>query len=134
MDSDGSFPKELARTRSLSYSLMNMDAFTTLCEIAHHRGVDLWNYEQEDGRGMRKAMAFIAPYVRDPSKWTHPQMEQFEPMDRLSLQCAAHRFGVTDFSQINKGRRNNRPIMAAQQPFGPLELYPGFEMASARMD
>ena len=39
---DGSAPSEEARTRSLSYSAFNLEAFATLCRIAQVQGVDLW--------------------------------------------------------------------------------------------
>src|SRR5262249_33663060 len=39
---DGSCPREEARTQSLSYSSMNLDAFATVCRIAETNGVSLW--------------------------------------------------------------------------------------------
>ncbi len=49
---DGSCPRELARTRSMHYSLFNLDALTLLMEIAYQKGVDLWNFKTADGRGL----------------------------------------------------------------------------------
>src|SRR5581483_9184957 len=40
---DGSCPREEARTNSLSYSSMNLDAFANLCRLAQLNGVDLWH-------------------------------------------------------------------------------------------
>jgi hypothetical protein len=61
---DGSFPEELRRTKPYGYSLFNLEAFSTLAQI-----LDLWNFELSDGRGMRRAVAFMAPFIRDKRKW-----------------------------------------------------------------
>src|SRR2546423_989659 len=41
---DGRQPAELARTRSLSYSQFNLEAFTRIAELARPVGVDVWHY------------------------------------------------------------------------------------------
>src|SRR5258708_3582744 len=51
---DGSFPQELRRTKPYGYSLFNLDAMSTICQI-----LNLWTFELPDGRGMRKAVAFM---------------------------------------------------------------------------
>jgi hypothetical protein len=68
---DGSFPQELKRTKPYSYSLFNLDAMATICHICSTKDDDLWTFATSDGRTMRKAIAFITPYVRDKSKWPH---------------------------------------------------------------
>jgi len=69
MAADGSFPRELKRTKPYGYSLFNADAMATLCWIASTPSDNLWDYTTNDGRGMRKAVAYIEPYIRDKSKW-----------------------------------------------------------------
>jgi hypothetical protein len=61
---DGSFPQEMKRTKPYGYSLFNLEAFSTLAQI-----LDLWTFELPDGRGLRKAVAFMAPFIRDKNKW-----------------------------------------------------------------
>lgn len=70
---DGSFPKELARTKPYGYSLFNLDAMVMLCQILSDNSQDLWKDMMSDGRGIRKAIAFMFPYVRDKSKWPFRQ-------------------------------------------------------------
>ena len=71
---DGSQPKELARTNSLSYSLYNLTAFFNLARLAQHVNVDLWHYPTNDAPLLRKALDFLAPYA-DPNKpWPHEQI------------------------------------------------------------
>jgi hypothetical protein len=69
---DGSFPQELRRTKPYGYSLFVIDAMAGIAQIASTAEDDLWTFELPDGRGMKKAMAFIFPFVQDKSKWTRP--------------------------------------------------------------
>jgi hypothetical protein len=72
MASDGSFPLELRRTKPYGYSLFNLDAMAGICQILSKPGDNLWTFELPDGRGMRKAMAYMYPFIADKSKWTLP--------------------------------------------------------------
>jgi hypothetical protein len=69
---DGSFPEELRRTKPYGYSLFNMDALATVCQILSTRTDNLWTFETADGRGMRKALAFLVPFIEDKRRWTYP--------------------------------------------------------------
>jgi hypothetical protein len=71
MAADGSFPRELRRTKPYSYSLFNLDAMATICQILSTPRDDLWNYSTPHGRSMRKAVEFMYPYIRDKSKWPY---------------------------------------------------------------
>jgi Alginate lyase len=71
MAADGSFPRELGRTKPYGYSLFNLDAMAMVCQILSSRGENLWTFELPDGRGMRKALAFMAPYIADKKAWPH---------------------------------------------------------------
>ena len=69
MAPDGSFPLELARTKPYGYSIFQLDNMTTLCQVLSTAQDDLWKFELPDGRGIRKAIAYLAPYLADKSKW-----------------------------------------------------------------
>jgi hypothetical protein len=71
MAADGSFPLELRRTKPYGYSIFNLDAFATICQLLSTRDQDLWRWTLPDGRGMRLAMAFLFPFLRDRSTWPH---------------------------------------------------------------
>ncbi len=58
IEPDGSQPHELDRTKSYSYSVMNLRGMFELASMGDKVGVDLWNYSQ-DGRSMRKAMDYL---------------------------------------------------------------------------
>jgi hypothetical protein len=69
MTNDGSFPQELRRTKPYGYSIFQLDNMTTLCQLLSSPNDDLWTFELPDGRGIRKAIAFLYPYLADKSKW-----------------------------------------------------------------
>ncbi len=77
IEPDGSCPREEARTNSLSYSAMNLDAFAVLCRIASTNGVDLWRYRTAKGIGVEKAFQYLAPYVLRPETWKKQQISKF---------------------------------------------------------
>jgi alginate lyase len=76
---DGSCPREEARTRSLSYSTMNLDAFALLCRLAQLDGQDLWRFKTPQGIGVEKAFQYLMPYVLHPELWKKPQITGYEP-------------------------------------------------------
>ena len=88
MAADGSFPRELARTKPYGYSLFNLEAMATICQILSTPEDDLWTFELPDGRGMRRAMAFMVPYIRDKKSWPKPPDVMYDanwPMRQASL-------------------------------------------------
>ncbi|HLK65682.1 MAG TPA: alginate lyase family protein [Bryobacteraceae bacterium] len=76
---DGSCPREEERTQSLSYSAMNLDAFSVLCRIAEVNGVSLWNFRTAAGLGIEKSFHYLMPYVGHPDTWSKQQITKFDP-------------------------------------------------------
>ena len=71
MATDGSFPQEINRTKPYGYSLFNLDAMATVCQILSDTDNDLWNFTAEGGKNMLKGIEFLFPYTADKSKWTY---------------------------------------------------------------
>lgn len=78
IEPDGRQPFELARTRSLSYSSMNLRAFLNLAILGKSAGVDLWNFETADGRSIQKAADYLLPYAKGNIKWEGDQITSME--------------------------------------------------------
>jgi hypothetical protein len=72
MATDGSFPRELKRTKPYGYSLFNADAMAAVCWICSTPQEDQFKYETPDGKSMCKGVAWIAPFIADKSKWPKP--------------------------------------------------------------
>ncbi|HUO06989.1 MAG TPA: alginate lyase family protein [Phycisphaerae bacterium] len=79
MAPDGSFPQELRRTKPYSYSMFNLDAMCTLCEIASTPQDNLWAFTLPDGRSMKKGEEFMAPYIQDKDAWLKFLAAKFGP-------------------------------------------------------
>ncbi len=85
IEPDGTQPLELARTRGLSYSLFNLNALLTVAAIGEKVGVDLWGYQTKDGRGVRGALAYLAPFVFGEKEWPHKQITRWSPEEYYAL-------------------------------------------------
>jgi pectinesterase len=92
VDSLGHQPLELARTRSLHYSVENLEGMTRLAETARAVGVDLWDWQAASGGGIRRAIAFVAPFATKPEKWQFKQITKEAPGLFLPL---LRRAGIT---------------------------------------
>ena len=105
MAADGSFPLEMHRTKPYGYSLFNLEAMSAICQILSAPRDNLWAFELPDGRGMRKAMEFIAPYIRHKKKWPLPPDVMYDkewPMRQSSLLFAGRAFGRQDYIDLWK--------------------------------
>jgi hypothetical protein len=97
---DGSEPMELARTKSFSYSVFNLDALERLAEEDRSTGVNLWSYKSKDGGSIRAALDYLLPYAQGEKKWTHQALNGVDP-DSLTepLLLAALNYRDTDYLQ-----------------------------------
>jgi hypothetical protein len=69
MDVNGSFARELARTKPYGYSIFNFDVMAGLCQSLKGLTPDPPAFQLADGRGLCKAAEFIYPYLKDKSAW-----------------------------------------------------------------
>lgn len=102
---NGSFPEELRRTKPYGYSLFNLDAMSTICELLSTPEDNLWTFELADGRGMRKAIAYMFPYIRDKKTWplkADVMYDQEWPMRHCSLLFAGVAYGNRDYLDLWK--------------------------------
>jgi len=94
---DGSLPLELARTKPYSYALFDMDILSTICQILSRPGDSLWAFTTPDGRGMKKAIAYMFPFIEDKKRWTlKPDVEYF---DALPVRQPSLLFGGLAYDQ-----------------------------------
>jgi hypothetical protein len=72
MAADGSFPRELARTKAYGYSIFNLDAMTALAVLLSTPEENLLTFTLPDGRSLVRGVEFLAPFLADKSKWPRP--------------------------------------------------------------
>jgi hypothetical protein len=77
IEPDGRQPRELERTRSWHYSAFNLAAFMDLAALGRHVAIDLWSYRTTDGRSIRQAVDFLAPYAAGERTWAFDQITPF---------------------------------------------------------
>jgi hypothetical protein len=80
---DGSCPREEARTQSLSYSSMNLDAFSLICRLAKLDGVDLWHYRSPKGVGVETAFHYLTPFLLEPAGWKKEQITKYDASNHI---------------------------------------------------
>jgi hypothetical protein len=69
MTNNGSFPRELKRTKPYGYSIFQADNLAILCVLLSTTDDDLWKFSLPDGRSPRDAVDFIYPYLTEKSLW-----------------------------------------------------------------
>jgi hypothetical protein len=97
---DGSFPLELKRTKPYGYSIFNLDAMTTLCQILSDKNDNLWTYQTSDGRSIKKGIEFLHPFLKDKNAWpyAHDVMHwESWPVAQPSLVFGAAAYGNADW-------------------------------------
>lgn len=110
IDAGGVLVKEIGRTKSLDYATYAANAIIQVAEIARHHGVDLYNYQAADGRGsIHKAMRWLAPYVKTPSTWPHPQISAYTGANAAAFELAYFAWG--EAPMLDAINRWGRPVV-----------------------
>ncbi|HUE83163.1 MAG TPA: alginate lyase family protein [Pyrinomonadaceae bacterium] len=105
MDTDGSFLQEMRRTKPYGYALFNLEAIATVCHILSTPEDNLWKFELPDGRGMRKAMEFMTPYIIDKQRWPLAPDVMYHaewPMRQSSLLFGGLALGRSEYIELWK--------------------------------
>jgi hypothetical protein len=88
MAADGSFPEELRRTKPYAYSLFNLEAWAGIAQLLSTPQENIWAFTLPDGRGLRRGMEFMLPFIRDKKSWPKPPDVMYDrewPMRQASL-------------------------------------------------
>ena len=104
---DGSAPREEARTRGLSYSAFNLEAFTVTCRIAQLRGVDLWSVSAKGHATVSSVIDYLTPFLTDPKKWSKEQITDFSNDSLYALAFAG--MGMKKPEYVALYRKLERP-------------------------
>jgi len=100
---NGSFPEELRRTKPYGYELFNLEAMATVCQVLSTPEDNLFSFQTADGRGFRKAMEYMAPFIADKKSWPmKPDVMYYDewPMRQNSLLFAGIAFKRPDYINV----------------------------------
>jgi hypothetical protein len=102
---NGSFPEELRRTKPYGYELFNLEAMATVCQILSTPQDNLFTFQTADGRGFRRAVEYMAPFIGDKKSWPLKPDVMYDkewPMRQASLLFAGIAFKRQDYIDLWK--------------------------------
>jgi hypothetical protein len=100
---DGSFPRELLRTKPYGYSIFQLDNIALLTEVLSTSDENLWLRPLPDGRSIAEAVAFLYPYLYDRKAWPFaPDVAHFEswPVRQPALLLAGYRLNHPEYLDL----------------------------------
>jgi len=114
---NGSPPQELDRPPPLNYSYYALEALVETAEYGRCVGLDLWRYQTADGRGLRTAIDYLAPYVGRESSFPYPDLKAED------ASAAAYKlFRQAAWAYGDDGLARTGAIVAPQYPDHPSRL------------
>ena len=105
MAADGSFPQETRRTKPFAYSLFNLEALAAIAQLLTTPADDLFRFTLADGRGLRRGMEYMAPFMRSRKGWPYPPDVMYDaewPMRQTSLLFAGLALGEPSYLELWK--------------------------------
>jgi len=118
MAEDGSFPKEIDRTKPYGYSLFNLDAMATICQILSTPEDNLWKYTTLKGSNIRKGVDFMYPYIKDKSQWPYPHDIMYWndwPMAQPALIFAAVAYNDQNYFDLWKSLPHTSDVVEVER-------------------
>ncbi len=103
ISADGSFPHELPSATPYRDSLFNLDILAAVCLLLSTRFDSVWDYELEDGPGMRSAIAYHFPFIADRTRWPfRADIVHFDqlPSRRSSLLFTARAYQRPEYAAL----------------------------------
>lgn len=99
---DGTFPRELTTPNPYRNTLFNLDMLAGACELLSTRFESVWEYELQDGPGMRVAIAKLYPFIANRRSWPYRADAAFFtdlPLRRPALLFAARAYSRPEYAE-----------------------------------
>ncbi len=100
---DGSFPHELSSPTPYRNSLFNLDLLTAACELLSTRFETLWDFQLQDGPGLRVALARHVPFIENRGAWPYradARLFNSLPCRRPALLFAARAYQRPEYATL----------------------------------
>ena len=117
---DGTFPHELTTSNPNRNTLFNLDMFAGICLLLSTRFESVWDYELQDGPGMRTVIARLYPYILNRGAWPYQaDAEHFNdlPIRPPSLLFAARAYNRPEYAELWKTLNPDPAIPELQRTF-----------------
>jgi hypothetical protein len=117
---DGTFPHELTTANPYRMSLFNLDMLAACCLLLSTRFESAWEYELQDGPGMRAAMARHFPYIQNRGAWPYVADAKYFsdlPLRQPSLLFAAQAYTRPEYADLWRTLPADTEIAELQQTF-----------------
>jgi hypothetical protein len=117
---DGTFPHEITTPDPYRNTLFNLDMFAGVCVLLSTRFESVWDYELQDGPGMRTVVARLYPYILDRGKWPYrADSAHFNalPIRPPSLLFAARAYNRPEYAELWKTLKPDPTIPELQRTF-----------------
>jgi hypothetical protein len=101
----GVFPHDVATSNPYRNALFNLDLLAGACELLTTRFENPWEYELQDGPGLRSAIAYHYPFIVNRSTWPYPaDITHFKelPGRRSSLLLAGRSYSRPEYVDLWK--------------------------------
>jgi hypothetical protein len=98
---DGTFPREITTPNPYRNSLFNLDMLAGCCDLLSTRFESVWDYELQDGPGMRVAIARLYPFIANRRSWPYRADAEFFnelPLRRPALLFAARAYSRPEYA------------------------------------
>jgi hypothetical protein len=117
---NGTFPRELSTPNPYRNTLFNLDMFAGICLLLSTRFESVWDYELQDGPGMRTVIARLYPSILDRGTWPYVADAQYFndlPIRPPSLLFAARAYDRPEYADLWKRLRPDPTIPELQRTF-----------------
>jgi hypothetical protein len=105
MTAMGNFPHEVSTAYPYRNSLFNLDLLSLACDLLTTRFDNAWEYELQDGPGMRSAFAYHFPFLVNRAAWPYPADPvdfKLLPARRISLLLAGQAYRRPEYVDLWK--------------------------------
>ena len=96
---DGSFPKELSRTKPYGYSVFNLDAMASLAQLLSSAEDNIFQYTTPEGKGLNLGLQFLYPYINNKNSW--PYQKDVMYWDDWPVKQPALLFGALQLQNVD---------------------------------
>lgn len=120
INADGAFPHELTTANPYRLSLFNLDMLAAICLLVSMQFDSVWEFDLQDGPGMRAAIARHFPYIKDRGAWPYQaDVTHFNdlPLRQPSLLFCARAYTRPEYADLWRTLPADTEIAELQRTF-----------------